>query len=173
MGESTLKSNDKGLWARLKRLTRLYYLRVMRTKAPPRTVAIGVACGVFGGCFPAIPPLPIQTLIALGAAIVFRGSKIPALVATYISNPLNWPFFWWAQYKIGEFFMPLGVEMNMSDWDVADYMTIGWRGVAILMMGGLVLGLPSGIATYFITLPLIKRYRARKALRLLRKKTRL
>ena len=116
---------------------------------------------------------PIQTLIALGAAIVFRGSKIPALVATYISNPLNWPFFWWAQYKIGEFFMPLGVEMNMSDWDVADYMTIGWRGVAILMMGGLVLGLPSGIATYFITLPLIKRYRARKALRLLRKKTRL
>jgi uncharacterized protein (DUF2062 family) len=172
MGESTLK-NDKSIWVKLKRMTRLYYLRVMRTKAPPRTVAIGVACGVFGGCFPAIPPLPIQTLIALCMAFIFRGSKIPAVLATYVSNPLNWPFFWWAQYRIGEFFMPIGVNMDLAEFEMADFFTLGWRGVTILMTGGLVLAIPIGLATYFIVLPLIKRYRERKALRLLKKKTRL
>lgn len=152
---------------KIKRLARLYYLRIMRINASPHFIAMGVACGVFGGCFPFIPGLPLQTAIAVVAAFCTRSSKIAAAIATWISNPFNWLLFYYIQFKIGTFLLPIEVAFDPAKWQVTDFMEIGWQGVTILVFGGFVLGVPLGIVSYFIALYFVRRYRKRKALRML------
>ncbi len=147
------------------------YLRVMRTKAPPHTIAMGVACGVFGGFLPALPPIPLQSAVALALAFILRGSKVPAVIATFISNPLNWVFFYWLQFKVGKHFVPFHVHFHPREMSFQDYLNVGWNGLIILLIGGVVLGLPSAVAAYFIAKPSIVAWRKRRTLRMLRKKT--
>ncbi|WP_027178675.1 DUF2062 domain-containing protein [Maridesulfovibrio bastinii] len=157
----------------LKRLIRFYYLKVMRINATPHKIALGAACGVFGGCFPFIPGLPLQTVIAVICAFITRSSKIAAIIATWISNPLNWLFFYFIQYKIGTFLLPITVDFNPDQWKVSDFMAIGWKGVTILIFGGFILGIPLGIISYFAAKFFIQRYRKRKALRTLARRNKL
>ncbi|OEU69276.1 MAG: hypothetical protein BA863_03665 [Desulfovibrio sp. S3730MH75] len=158
---------DLSQYEKIKRLIRLYYLKVIRLNATPHQVAMGVASGVFGGCFPVIPGLPLQTVIAVIAAFVMRGSKVAAIVATWVSNPLNWLVFYYVQFKIGVFLLPIDVKFDPATWQVTDFMEIGWQGITILMFGGLVLAIPMSIISYFIALFFIRRHRRRKALRML------
>ncbi|CCO24399.1 DUF2062 domain-containing protein [Maridesulfovibrio hydrothermalis] len=158
---------------KLKRLVRLYYLKVMRINASPHFIAMGVACGVFGGCFPFIPGLPLQTAIAVAAAFCTRSSKIAAAIATWISNPLNWLLFYYIQFKIGSFLLPMDVQFDPAKWAVTDFMEIGWQGVTILIFGGFILGIPLAAISYFFALHFVRRYRKRKALRMLSRRTKL
>lgn len=152
---------------KFKRLMRFYYLKVMRINASPHYIAMGISCGVFGGCFPVIPGLPLQTVIAVSAAFCTRSSKIAAAVATWISNPFNWLLFYYIQFKIGSFLLPLDVKFDPSKWQVTDFMDIGWQGLSILVFGGFILGIPLAIISYFIALFFVRRHRKRKALRML------
>ena len=164
---------DFNRWEKFKRLLKLYYLKVMRINASPHNIAMGVACGVFGGCFPVIPGLPLQTVIAVALAFVTRSSKIAAAIATWISNPLNWLLFYYVQFKIGSFLLPLDVQFDPSKWAVSDFMEIGWQGLSILILGGIVLGIPLSMAAYFIALFFIRRHRRRKTLRMLARRKKL
>ncbi|MFW5498544.1 MULTISPECIES: DUF2062 domain-containing protein [unclassified Maridesulfovibrio] len=160
-------------WEKLKRLLKLYYLKLMRINASPHNIAMGVACGVFGGCFPVIPGLPLQTVIAVVMAFFTRSSKIAAAIATWISNPFNWLLFYYVQFKIGTFLLPIEVQFDPAKWQVSDFMEIGWQGVTILIFGGFVLGVPLAIIAYFIALYFIRRYRRRKTLRMLARRNKL
>ena len=159
--------NNHSWTEKLKRLFKLYYLKVMRINASPHNIAMGIACGVFGGCFPVIPGLPLQTVIAVVLAFITRSSKIAAAIATWISNPFNWLLFYYVQFKIGTFFLPINVNFDPAAWQVSDFMEIGWQGVSILIFGGVVLGLPLAVISYFIALFFVRRYRRRKTLRAL------
>ncbi|WP_029894910.1 DUF2062 domain-containing protein [Desulfohalovibrio reitneri] len=160
----------RGIWDRLKRASRYYYLKVMRTKATSHAVAMGIACGAFGSCFPALPPIPLQTCIALGLALMLRAAKVPAVLATWLSNPFNWVFFYIAEYKIGSFFIPLDKPFTPHNWTLADYLEFGWQGLAVMLLGSLVLAVPFSAIAYFVTLPLIRGYRRRRALRILKRR---
>lgn len=165
--------NNFSRWERFKRLLKLHYLKLMRINASPHNIAMGVACGVFGGCFPVIPGLPMQTVIAVVMAFFTRSSKIAAAVATWISNPFNWLLFYYVQFKIGTFLLPLEVKFDPAQWQVSDFMDIGWQGLTILIFGGFVLGIPLGIGSYFIALYFVRRYRRRKTLRILARRNKL
>lgn len=156
---------------RLKRLVRYNYLRALRLKTSSHSLALGLALGVYGGCLPALPGLPLQTLAGLTLAFVFRASKVAALLGTWISNPLNWVFFYWAEYKIGSLIIPLNLKIDPLSMKIEDLVSLGVKGVMVLVLGGAMLGVPLGLLTYAISLPLIRNYRKRRALRLLRKRT--
>ena len=158
-------------YERMRRFVRFNYLKLLRLKTSARELAMGLAVGVFAGCLPAIPGTPLQTVAALVLAFLLRGNKIAAVIATYHSNPLNWVFFWYVEYKIGKWVLPFDVQFDPMNMRVEDLATFGWQGLSILIVGGAILGLPLGIGTYFVSLPLIRNYRRRRALRLLRKKT--
>ncbi|WP_319759627.1 DUF2062 domain-containing protein [Maridesulfovibrio sp.] len=158
---------------KFKRLFKLYYLKVMRINASPHNIALGVACGVFGGCFPVIPGLPLQTVIAVVLAFITRSSKIAAAIATWISNPFNWLLFYYIQFKIGTFFLPIDLAFDPAKWQVSDFMDIGWQGLSILIFGGAVLGIPLAVISYFIALYFVRRYRKRKTMRMLSKRKKL
>lgn len=169
--------NSRSLLDRLKRVTKLYWLKVLRIRSEPEVVARGVACGVFAGWLPAIPVLPVQIIMAMLLSFVFRGSKIAAFTATWISNPFNWVIFYIIEYKVGSFFSPFGdLNLNISFDNLQEAATqlaaVSWKGLVVMYIGGALLGLPSAFASYFIALPLIRNYRRRRTLRMLEKKTR-
>lgn len=163
-------SKEESRYVKFKRLIRFYYLKILRLNASPYQIAMGVASGVFGGCFPVIPGLPLQTVIAVAAAFITRSNKFAAIIATWISNPFNWILFYYIQFKIGSFLLPVHVAFDPATWQVTDFMKIGWEGITILMFGGFVLAVPLSIASYFITLFFVRKHRKRKALRMLSRK---
>ena len=86
------------------RQIRYYYLRFIRLRGDPSELALGMALGVFTGM---MPIMPFQIAVAVALALFFKGSKITAALGTWISNPLNWYFLYYANYKLGAFILRL------------------------------------------------------------------
>ena len=78
---------------------RFFYLKLRRLRGKPVFVAKGLAVGVFAGCFPFFG---IQSLLGILLATLCRGSKVAALAATWISNPLTYVPLYVFNYKIGK-----------------------------------------------------------------------
>ena len=149
------------------RWIRYWYLRVVRIKASPHTVARGMAVGVFVGCLPVIP---FQTIIALALAVVFRCNKLAAALGTWVSNPLNVPFFYYGLYLVGRFFVPeCNLHLDLEHLALREMLRQGSELVGLMTVGGVVVGIPASIITYFLTLRLVLLYHARRAARRLKK----
>jgi len=70
-----------------KRLSRYYYLKFMRLKGDPHSLALGTAIGVFVGI---TPTMPFHTIMIIAATVVTRSSTIAALLSSLlICNPLT------------------------------------------------------------------------------------
>ena len=155
--------NPSVWWEALKRFCRLMYLRLIRIQATPHTIAIGMAAGVFIGL---LPVLPFQTVLALGLAFIVRGSKIAAALGTWVSNPLNWVPLYLLFYHIGKAILPFDVPpFNPSQLELEQMIEAGWKLVAAMMAGGLIIAIPSAIIAYIATYKGVALYRERKEAR--------
>lgn len=158
------KSEEKyGLWNRLKRFLRYWYLRLVRIQATPHNIAIGLAVGVFAGL---LPILPFQMLLAVALAFVVRGSKIAAALGTWVTNPVNWVPFYLLCYKIGKAVAPFDIPpFRPSELEMVQMLNVGWKFFAAMLAGGLVMAVPGCIVAYFIGKKAISLYQARRAKR--------
>ena len=87
-----------------RRTARYYYLRFIRLKGDPSVLARGVAVGTFIGITPTIP---FHTVMALGLSFILRGSKVAALLATFlVSNPLTFFPQYYLSWQIGNWLLP-------------------------------------------------------------------
>ena len=155
-------------WNRIKRFFRYHYLRMMRIKKSSHEISLGLALGIFVGFLPIVP---FQSITVLILAFIFRGSKIAAFAGTWISNPLNWVFFYYGLYLVGSFVLSFpGVTFDPEHLEMKELIAAGWKVFATMLVGGLILGIPSSIVTYFLTRKAVVEYRRRKVLRRLRKK---
>jgi uncharacterized protein (DUF2062 family) len=77
----------------LKRRFRKFLIHdVLRADDTPHRIALGAGVGTFVGLTPTIP---IQMLLALGLATLFRANKIVAMAFVWITNPVTlWPLYW-------------------------------------------------------------------------------
>ena len=149
------------LWIKFKRSLKYWYLKIIRIKAPPHSIASGLAVGVFVGCLPIIP---FQTIVAVSLAFVFRSNKIAAALGTWVSNPVNVPVFYYGLYLVGKCLVPLETaSFDPGHLALADMLKLGWELVLVMMVGGVIVGIPASIATYFISLRLIQIYHDRRA----------
>jgi hypothetical protein len=122
----------------------------------PEVVAKGLAVGVFTGCFPFFG---MQSLLALLFAAVFRGSKVAALAATWISNPLTSVPLYIFNYKIGKLLLgtqdtvlpPLTLE------SFAAFKELGSTFAITLLTGSFVVGMIMAVITYFYGLAILER----------------
>jgi uncharacterized protein (DUF2062 family) len=152
---------------RIGRTIRFAYLKTLRIKAPPHSIGLGMAIGVFVGFLPLIP---FQTVIAVTLAFFFRCSKITAALGTWVTNPANVVFVYYFLYRIGRLLVPgdaLGFDPNQLA--LTEMFTSGWHLVMIMSVGGLVVGIPAAVLTYFLTVRLILVYHEKRAARRLRK----
>ncbi|GHV52470.1 hypothetical protein FACS1894206_01280 [Deltaproteobacteria bacterium] len=152
------------LTEKLKRFVRYWYLRLVRIKATPHNIAIGLAAGVFVGL---LPVLPFQTILAVGVAFIVRGSKIAAALGTWVSNPLNWVPCYMLFYYVGKLVAPFDVPpFSVNHLEMAQMLELGWKFFAVMMIGGVVVATPSALLAYFVTFKGIEAYQTKRRLRL-------
>ena len=156
------KKNRKrySLWARLKRICRYIYLRLVRQEMPAHNVALGFAVGMFVGFLPIIP---FQIITAVALAFPVRGSKIAAALGTWISNPINMIPFYLMLYYVGRAIIPWEAPtFNPALLELTVMLKQGWSWFLVMLIGGVALGIPAAILSYFLSRRAIVSYRRRK-----------
>lgn len=145
-------------WARF---FRLFYLRVARLRGKPQSIALGLAVGVFVGCFPFFG---LQTVFGVVLATCFRASKIAAAAGTWVSNPLTSVPIYLFNYKVGQSILGGEERIDLTfDFDsFASFKELGFTFAATLLIGCLVVGIVCAIISYFVSFRLIERWRQRQ-----------
>ena len=162
--------------------------RLHRLPDSSQKIARGVACGV-AVCF--TPLFGLHFFTAIFLAMLIRGNVIAALLATFVGNPITCPFIAATSLYFGNFILGQPNNFPISEIFVAlghataeiprNLMAIftddraHWGGVIRFydrvfwpyLIGGILPGLWAGIASYYISHPLIAAYQNRR-----RKKTR-
>ena len=85
-------------------------LRLKRLPDTPRNIAIGIACGVF---VTFTPLFGFHFFLAAFLAWVLRGNILASLLATFVGNPITFPFIAAVSYRTGLFMMGRGSERNV------------------------------------------------------------
>ena len=166
----------------LKRISRYYYLKFLRLKGDPQSLAWGTATGTFLGI---TPITPFHTISVLVFTFVTRTSTIAGLLATLIvCNPVTYVPQYYFSTVIGNYVTPY--ELN---WDrikhVLDLLlakpgftecvqalsNLGYEAVIVLLVGGSILALPFAIISYCLSLRFfIRIQKKRREKHLLQKK---
>lgn len=98
--ESLLQKTRVAIWPRRSFARSFGYVlkRILRLRASPHAIALGVAAGVFSAFNPF---LGIHTLIAIVIAWAVSGNLISAAVSTWFGNPATYPFIWAGTWELG------------------------------------------------------------------------
>lgn len=132
----------------LKTRGRIFITRFKALKGDPHYIALGMGIGIFVSITPTIP---LHTVIALTLAFIFRGSKAAAIIGVWVSNPLTIPVFYLASYKAGRFFLGNLSPFVEKPQSILELLELGPDVAFAMTVGGIIIGIPSGVAAYFIT----------------------
>jgi uncharacterized protein (DUF2062 family) len=143
-----------------KQRAKTLYRRLKSLQGDPQYVAMGMAVGVFVAFTPTIP---FHTALTIALAFVLRGSKPAAIIGSWINNPLTFPFFYYSSYKVGVFLLGHDIPGRLRYYDINYLMTLGWKMGVAMVAGGVLLGILPAIGTYFLTLHLFIKIRARRS----------
>jgi len=155
---------------KFERQIKYYYLKLIALRDEPHELALGMAIGVFSGMMPIIP---FQTALAVTLALFFKASKITAALGTWVSNPLNWYFLYYYSYKIGivlfglperkKIFSSIMAAMESGEAPmilVAKIIGAGGTIAAAFLVGGFVMGIVAGPASYLVSFQIFKYLKA-------------
>lgn len=150
----------RSLTERLRRTVLYFRLRLARINATPHQIGTGFASGVFAAF---LPLLPLQIVLAIVLAYCLRGSKMAALLGSFVSNPLNTIPLHMAYYQIGKHLSPFGVPpLSFGGMRLPELFDVGWRLYLALSIGALCLSIPACVAAYFLARKAAEVYRKRK-----------
>lgn len=148
--------------ARTVRMMKRFYVRFVRLRGTPHQISLGLALGFLVGM---TPFLGAHTVIAIFLASLFKWSKITATIGVMITNPLTAPLIYPVTYKLGnsvtglsdpsqwsKIFEPGGVIALMKSSPVI---------IVDLSVGGMIVGIPLAVITYYVTLNAVTRARKR------------
>jgi len=151
-------SQDKTHWFQ-KHSLREFIRRAKTLQGDPHYVAMGMAIGVFVSLTPTIP---FHTVLAIALAFILKGSKPAAAIGVWLCNPITLPFFYLGSYQVGMLFLDKPISFDVKYKTVQELMKMGWDVTIAMLIGGLILGIIPGIASYFITRSLFTKIRIRK-----------
>ena len=97
-----------GQW--FKKKWRKFYLKIVREKAPPEYIARGWSIGMFFGC---LIPIGGQLVCSIPAAFLLKGSKIGAVLGTFITNQITVFFIYPVQCYAGA--KLIGLDLSYGD----------------------------------------------------------
>lgn len=157
----------------ISRTGKYYYLKLLRLKGSPHALSLGASIGVFIGITPTIP---LHTLVILLLALLTRSSFIAGLITSWIvCNPLTYVPIYYFSLKIGNAVTPftlnwekirLVLDSLLSDASLPDkfqvLINLGYEAIIVMLIGGTLLALPFGIASYYIFYYAIVKYRRKK-----------
>jgi uncharacterized protein len=138
--------------------------QLLQLKDSTHAIALGTAIGMFFGF---VPLWGFKTLLALGVSRLVRGNLLATAIAATLHDialPLLPLLLRW-EYKIGYWLLsnphefPPSLHFSHSSpfawFHWSTFLTVGRP----LLLGALIIAAPVAIATYYITLVAIQRYR--------------
>ena len=147
------------LRAKIKSKIRHWAKRTKALNGEPRYVAMGMAVGIFVS---ATPTIPFQTIIAVALAFIMRGSKAAAALGVWLSNPITFPVFYLASYKIGAFLFGISTDTDITGQTTPDLLKLGFDISLAAITGGIIIGIIIAIGAYIITYKIVRKFRSRK-----------
>jgi hypothetical protein len=160
----------------LKRIFKYYYLKFMRMKGDPQSLAIGTAIGVFIGI---TPTMPLHTILIIPLTIITRTSTIAALLGSLlVCNPITYVPQYYLATIIGNALTPYELSWARIK-EVLDILLqhpglqksmealvgLGYEAAIVLVVGGTVLALPCALISYFLSLRLFVKIRQKRSQR--------
>lgn len=162
-------------WFRFRNRWDRFVHRVKALQGNPHYVAMGMAIGVFVAITPTIP---FHTALAILFAFVLRGSKPAAIIGVWVCNPLTVLPFYIGCYEVGTLLLnhpTSDLELVLSLFHtlegplpfsgkcaaLLEFLKQEMKVFYAMMAGGMVLGLPAGIFSYFVTRKIVTRLRHR------------
>lgn len=100
-----------GQW--FKKKWRKFYLKIVREKASPEYIARGWSIGMFFGC---LIPIGGQLVCSIPTAFLLKGSKIGAVLGTFLTNQVTVFFIYPVQCYAGAKL----IGLDISYWDIKD-----------------------------------------------------
>jgi len=161
--------------------------RMRRLPDSPERICRGIALGSF------VSFLPLYGLhFASGALLawVFRGNILAALLGTFYGNPITFPFMAVTAMELGHWLLGTTTRITFTEvmgaighasgevWhnliavvtrDPVHWYSLAeffWQVFLPYMIGGVIIGLPSALAIYFLHLPLVRAYQRGRQKRL-------
>lgn len=166
-------------------------LRVKRLPDTPHKIAIGIACGVF---VTFSPLFGLHFFLAALLAWVLRGNILASLLATFVGNPITFPFIAATSYRTGLWLFGRGSEAHVwrkvSDGlgEMVSTLWINFKAIFVggarpwdpvvealhdvflpYLIGGIIPGLVFGAIFYWLSKPMIEAYQKRRKGMLMRK----
>jgi len=127
----------------------------------PDHIALGVAIGIFIACSPF---LGIHTVASLGFALLFRASRLAAVLGTLVNNPITMAFIYLLEIKIGSWVLGYSLSMPEGLWnDFVELFSLGRQVLLSIMTGFVILGIVSAAAAYFLTRTAVISIRKKRA----------
>jgi uncharacterized protein (DUF2062 family) len=136
------------------------YQRFLKIRGHPREISLGFALGLFVGM---TPFMGLHMAIGVLLASLFKWNKISAALAVWISNPLTAPFIYWMTYIVGakvldyenSYALPKQFDLDALLYIIRSAPEI----IGVLIVGGIVTGIPLAVAGYFLAYFAIFEYR--------------
>ncbi len=158
---------------KLNRLFKYHYLKFIRLKGDPQSLAMGTAIGVLIGISPTIP---LHTVIIIGITVVTRTSTIAAIISSWIvCNPLTYIPIYYLSMVLGNSVTPYelswqrikGLLDTLSSHQgfshsINEALSLGYEAIMVMIIGGLVLAIPFTIASYYASLHLFRKIRQKR-----------
>jgi len=142
------------------RINKYYYIRLKRLRGNPSELAMGFAIGIFIGCTPTIP---FHTILIVLLAFLTRSSAIAGIISSWlISNPITSLPLYYLAARIGNAVTPYELNLEMVRQVLAEIslattlqnkiaiiFDLGFESLTVLGIGGILLGLPIALLSYF------------------------
>ena len=158
----------------LRNAVRKVYERFVKIRGQPREIALGFALGIFIGM---TPTMGIQMPIAVFFAAMLKWSKISAALGVCITNPFTSPFIYGFTYIVGAKLLGLKATLNLPEdltWSIVKEILKNAPAIfAALTVGGIIIGLPLAILSYYLSYAAVNRYQQSIQVKLAAQKARL
>jgi uncharacterized protein (DUF2062 family) len=171
------RRQTESLWERMRvhmwprrswsRSGRYIVYRLRRLSATPHAIALGFGIGAFAAMTPFIGT---HMVMAALLAWAIGGSMVAAVLGTFLGNPVTYPFFWFASYKIGNIL--LGTHGTKKHIDLTHGIFESsfaklWPILKPMALGSIPLGLALAAGCYFLVKPMVEAYQHRRRRELL------
>lgn len=157
----------------ISRTGKYYFLKLLRLRGTPHTIALGAAIGIFIGITPTIP---LHTITILALTVMTRSSFIAGFITSVVvCNPLTYVPIYFFSLVIGNVLTPYHLswerikhvlDILLSDATFGERIqasfSLGYEAVTVMMVGGIALALPFGIASYYLIHYLVISFRRKR-----------
>jgi len=134
----------------MKRVGKYFYYRFIRIRSTPPEMARGLFIGLF---IAFTPTFGVQSVTAIFFAALFRGNKILAGLAPFVTNPLTMPLLYGGTYWVGSAVLQAPIDQAfLSQPSLRGLWEVGGDIFMALWVGGILVGLVVGLVGYFLAL---------------------